>query len=282
MNIRNAIAILLVVPIFGLNFDPAIANPLSRLIYITARAKAPKFLRPGSSISHVRRLTMNSTYRNAFINSIENRAVAGKIQEAWKLTSSPSMKISLARQGQIFRSIEKTKFNIDSRVSSGNIASSSLSSKNAIHQAEEIYSQQIAKLSDELLKSVPISSFRTKSSLEKALRSALNKRAKDAKKEPSLKFEISSGKLSLPTIGQVGPLEIKGGSINAYNWIAGLSALIYCGKIDCIEISIKFLESNKVPPAPSEAESQEIIRRATSLVKLEEKLQHIPSNIGQK
>lgn len=199
---------------------------------------------PGRNMPyHLRadKLVRDPAFRAKVLKAIPNQKLAKEFTLAWSYAKLPRFQLELERELILIKAT--------SQGLTGELA------KN--HQLVEVAQKVLSRAVD----NVPISEFRTKESLEKALLSNLQQMSKPIGTEPRFTFEIASGKLTLPKLGQLGSVEIKGGEVNLYLAAGTLSALIMCGNMKC-------LETNKVP----NSEVQEKTSESFTMVQTEEML----------
>ncbi len=171
--------------------------------------------------------------------------------------------LARTRRQHILRSIDSAPVEIETAYVVGRTPSldALILSEAQLVTVEAQYTRQIASLADELLGSVATRAFRTRAELEQALRTALNARAPGA----SWTFEVANGRLTFPSLGQIGAVEIKGGSINAYAWTTGLAGIVACGSTECVDELLERLVPHGSDETISRAEADEIRLRNSDI-----------------
>ena len=83
---------------------------------------------------------------------------------------------------------------------------------------------------------LPEDAFKSSDSLTKAMQERLERQLADSSSQvaPRYKLDVSSGKLTLPRLGRIGPLEISGGELDTYKLFKGIALVaIACSVTGC-------------------------------------------------
>jgi hypothetical protein len=95
---------------------------------------------------------------------------------------------------------------------------------------------RLTALFKELVNDLPEEEFKSSESLTKAMRRRLERQLAESSSQvaPRYKFDVSSGKLTLPRLGSIGSLEISGGELDRYKLLKGIALVaIACGATGC-------------------------------------------------
>jgi hypothetical protein len=233
---------------FGLLTAPTAATASIGQLLRLATQLSRKESSASSFALRAERIVRSPDFRVEVLSQVRNPELRQQFEETLKLMAKPRYRIVVDRELQVMRAIE--------------------------HDNPSIADATIArthKLVRELVDSVPVSAFGSKTTLETALREALVKRAAQGTSEAKFSFEMANGRLKFPDLGTFGGVELKGGDVNAYKILSVLAGLAVCGKIDCVDTAIERLLPNETKPETVERLRREAVSQSQLEGSLKEK-----------